>query len=125
MTAGATSALERARAAWGSALPDWVEAMANACDQTSQAKVARAMGYTPAVVSTLIRRTYAADLTNVEKAVRGAFMAATVDCPVLGTISSGQCVREQRASFDSTSHQRVLLFRMCRSGRCPHSRNGE
>ncbi len=120
-----TAAMERARAAWGDAMPDWIEAMATACDETSQAKVAKAMGYTPAVVSTLLRRAYAADTTNVEKAARGAFMAATVDCPVLGTISARQCVQEQRQPFDSSTHQRVLLFRTCRSGKCPHSNHGE
>ncbi|MEP9372592.1 transcriptional regulator [Mesorhizobium sp. KR1-2] len=125
MTAGTTTALERARSGWGDDLPDWIEALAIACDSTSQAKAAKAMGYTPAVVSTLLRRTYAADLSRVEKAARGAFMAATVECPVLGIISAGQCVHEQRAPFDSTSHQRVVLFRMCRSGRCPHSSHGE
>lgn len=125
MSAAAATALERARSAWGDALPDWIEAMAIACDMTSQARVAKAMGYTPAVVSTLLRRAYAADLSNVEKAARGAFMNATVECPVLGTISAGQCVREQRRPFDSTTHQRVVLFRMCRSGRCPHSGRGE
>lgn len=124
MSTGAVTALDRARAAWGNP-PDWIETLARACDETSQAKVAKALEYTPAVVSTVLRGTYAADLSNVEKAVRGAFMDATVDCPVLGTIPSGRCVREQRQPFDGASHQRVLLFRTCRSGRCPHSKKGE
>ena len=39
------SALTRARAAWGGEISPWVEALARACDETSQTAVAKRLGY--------------------------------------------------------------------------------
>lgn len=117
----AVSAIERARAAWGDALPDWVRVLAEQCDASSQAKVAKRVGYSPATVSYVLKARYAGDMRAVEKAVRGAFMAATVDCPVLGALPSNTCLENQRRPFAATNHIRVQLYRACHGG-CPHSK---
>src|SRR5690606_29784986 len=36
---------------WGAAPPDWIAALGRACDEMSQVKAARVIGYSPAVVS--------------------------------------------------------------------------
>lgn len=116
-----TTAADRASAAWGDSLPNWVLALAEACDATSQARAAEALGYSPAVVSTVLKGTYQGDLSRVEAAVRGAFMAERVTCPVLGEIPTQRCLSTQRQPFTPSNHERVRLYRSCRSG-CPHSK---
>ncbi len=117
------TALSRAKVAWGDPPPDWVAALAEACDRESQAKVARRLQYSAAVVSGTINGTYKGDLRAVEGRVRDVLMRATVGCPVLGDIPSTRCVEEQAAPFRATNHQRVQLYHACRGG-CPHSRIG-
>lgn len=121
-----TSATERARAAWGGGLPDWVIALAEACDApgASQAKVAARLGYTPPVVSQLLNARYKGDLTRAERVVRGAYLAETVPCPVLGDLPVNDCLSHQRADFDGANHIRVSLYRACRGG-CPHAQQAE
>jgi hypothetical protein len=104
-------------------MTDWIDILRARCAETSQARVADKIGYSPAVISTVLKGTYAGDLTAVEKAVRGAFMGATVDCPVLGAIASNRCLEEQRKPFAATNPHRVTLYRACRSG-CAHSALG-
>lgn len=119
----ALPAIDRARAAWGEALPDWVLVLAERCDASSQAKVAKEIGYSGAVVSHVLKAAYTGDMAKVEKAVRGAFLAATVDCPVLGDIGGNECLGHQRRKFAMTNHIRVALYRACHGG-CRHSQKG-
>jgi hypothetical protein len=116
-------ARSRAEAAWGADLPDWIGALAGACDATSQARVAATVGYSAAAISTVLRKCYPGDVGKVERAVRGALMNATVDCPVVGTLAHNECLAHQRAPFAATNVQRVALYRACRGG-CPHSSIG-
>jgi len=99
----------------------WRETLALQCGQRSQARVAATIGYSAAVVNQVLAGTYKGDLAAVQKAVEGAFMGATVDCPVLGVIPSNRCLEEQRRPFAATSPNRVRLYRACRAG-CPNSR---
>ncbi len=41
--------------AWGDTLPDWVRALAEACEASSQNKVAQQLGYSGALVSNVLR----------------------------------------------------------------------
>jgi hypothetical protein len=113
------SPLERARAAWGGALPDWVERLALECAQTSQARVAARLNRSASLVSTVLANRYAGSLEAVEEVVRGVLMAQTVSCPALGTIPSSTCQDWRRASHRLAGHnaQRVMMFRAC--NRCP------
>jgi len=117
-----TSAHERARKGWGETLPPWIAALARACDEGTQTDVARRLGYSVAVVNTVLRGTYRGDTKRVETAVRGALMAETVACPVLGEIDKQRCLAEQAKPFAATSSLRVQLYRACRS--CPNNQGG-
>lgn len=114
------SAIDRAHAAWGADLPDWVRVLAERCDQSSQSQVAREVGYSGAAISCVIRGKYAGDVRAVEQAVRGAYLRAVVDCPVLGDLPSHQCLEHQRRPFAATNRLRVDLYRACQT--CPNAR---
>ena len=101
---------------WNGAPPEWVIALAEACQGSTQAAVASRLGYSPAVVSQVIKGSYKGDLTRVEAAVRGAFMSECVMCPVLGEIGRDVCLAHQRRGFDATSAVRARLYRACRGG---------
>ncbi|MEX2480236.1 MAG: transcriptional regulator [Gammaproteobacteria bacterium] len=120
---GTGASLANARAAWGEAIPEWIVRLAEAADQSSQTRIAKRLGYSGSVVSQVIRHSYKGDYGAVEQAVKGAFMAETVDCPVLGELASDTCGRHQRHArhFSAGSSMRVALYRTCR-GDCPHSR---
>ena len=114
-----TIALNRARAAWGDAIPAWVEALAAACDGSSQKVVARRLGYSDAAISNALRNTYKGGLTGIETAVRGAFLSESVPCPVVGDLPRDRCMEYQRRPYANTNQMRVALYRACRS--CPHN----
>lgn len=115
------SALDRARAAFGEALPDWVEVLAREADRTSQNAVAVRIKYSAATVSHVLKAAYKGDITAVEQSVRGALMAVTVHCPVVGDLATDLCLRHQRAPWAPHNPQRIQFYRACRSG-CRHSR---
>lgn len=125
MTARATvaSAITRAEVAWGAEMPEWVRVLAERCDASSQSKAAKELGYSAATVSFVLNAKYPGDMAAVEKAVRGAFMAERIDCPVLGALPGHQCLENQRRPFAATNHIRVQLYRSCHGG-CPHARKG-
>jgi hypothetical protein len=110
---------------WNKALPEWVETLARHADQSSQAAAGRAIGYSDGVVNAVIRNRYNGDLQAVEKAVRGAFMASVVTCPVLGEIGAHICLEHQKraVTFSAGSSLRVAMAKACRGG-CPNSRMG-
>lgn len=116
-----TDFVAKVRAAYGAALPDWVEALAEECTRRSAAAVAETIGYSPAVISHVLGNRYTGDIRRVEEKARGALMGASVTCPVLGELARNRCLDEQRKPFATTSSIRVRLHRACRSG-CPHAR---
>ncbi|MEB3421912.1 hypothetical protein ACFSDD_09060 [Salipiger marinus] len=113
------SALETARAAWGAAIPDWIETLARECDRTSQNQVAQRLGRSASLVSNVLRNKYGAGLEAVEDVVRGALMAETFDCPVLGEIGKQKCRfwRARARTFENVNSQAVTMYRAC--NRCP------
>jgi hypothetical protein len=117
--AAKASCITKARRAWGDVLPDWIETLALACDQSSQAQVANKIGKSKATVSLVIGNQYNAGLNAIEQAVRGVLMEASVECPVVGEIALDQCHRNQR---NTTGHglERKLFEPNCRT--CRHRR---
>ncbi|MBK5957426.1 transcriptional regulator [Rhodoplanes elegans] len=113
---------EKAAEAWGVELPAWVEALAAEATRTSQNAAAVRVGYSAAVVSAVLSRSYKGDYAAVEARVSGALMGAVVDCPVLGEIARDHCLDQQKLGFAATSSVRARVARACRSGACPHSR---
>lgn len=111
--------MANARAGWGEALPDWIVELAAQCDRSTASAVAQRIGYSVAVVSAAIRGTYKGDLGKVEQKVRGAFMGATVLCPVLDEIARDVCIAEQGKKHLGSSSTRAKLFRACKI--CVHA----
>jgi len=107
-------AIEIVREKWGQLLPDWLQALAEACDATSQRKVAKLLGYSATTINQVINNGYGSGLREIEATVRAKLLTQDVECPVLGTISSDRCLDEQRRPFAATSGLRVRLWRTCK-----------
>lgn len=115
-----STAVEKAQECWGKALPDWVAALAQEADATSQNKAAKRIGRTGSLVSQVISNKYEAALDRVEESVRGVLMAAVVDCPGEGEpISTDVCQswRKKARRHAGNNPQRVEMFHACRG--CP------
>lgn len=100
----------------------WLEVLRKACEGGQQKAVGRQIGYSPAVISAVLNGNYKGNASAVQKAVEGALMQATVNCPVIGEIPQQRCVEHQRAPFRATNPTAVQLYRACRGG-CPHALN--
>jgi hypothetical protein len=100
---------------------DWLEALREACEKTTQTQVAKLIGYVPSVISQVLRGSYRGKTTKIEAAVRGALMGETVACPILGENPRSTCIAEQRKPAMASSPIRIRLWRACRAG-CPNSR---
>ncbi len=104
-------------------MSDWIKALQQACQESSQNRVAQRLGVSASMISQALRGRYPGDLRALQQRVEGEFMGAAVQCPVLGEISARQCLDCQAMPFAATNPQRVRLYRACRSG-CPHSQIG-
>ncbi len=114
-----SAALRIVQESWSDAAPNWVLVLAQICDRTSQRKAAEAIRYSAGVVNGVLKNSYAGNLNAVQKAVEGAFMKQTVDCPVLQQLPAHKCIEIQRRKLVATSTQNVRLWRACRGG-CKH-----
>lgn len=113
------TSLEVARAAWGAALPDWVETLALACVKTSQTKVAAQLEYSGGAISQVLNHIYPADTARLEERVRGVFMDGVVACPGQGEIALQKCQdwREKAGKFVIGNPLRQRMHRACNG--CP------
>lgn len=114
------SFVKKAIDAHGAPLPDWLEELAQLADANDLGVAGKRIGYSRSAVSTIISGKYPGDLARVEQMVRGALMALTVECPVLGEIGRDQCLTEQKEPFRATSRHRAQLFHACKT--CPQRR---
>jgi hypothetical protein len=107
--------MTRALQFWGDTPPDWIVALAGACDQSSQAHIGRELDISPARVNQVLGRSYKGRMDRVEQLVRGQYMKATVMCPVLGEISTRDCQENQQRNvkFRATNPLRVALRKNC------------
>lgn len=109
---------DKAAAAYGAALPDWIAALALCADREGLRGAATRIGYSRTAVSTVLSGKYRADMARLEEMVRGALLSATVECPVLGEIGRDRCLSEQKEPFRATSAFRAQLFHACKT--CPN-----
>lgn len=118
------SYVANAKERWDGAPPEWVVALAHQADQDgNQDRTAKRCGFKSAsVVSAVINKRYPGRLDRIETCVRGALMAQTVNCPVLGTIASNDCVEHQGRKFSAASPQRAQLAQACLT--CPNALKG-
>lgn len=114
--------LDTAVEAWGPELPDWVRALAVACGQSTQVRVAEQLGRSGAVVSQILRRKYPADMARIEERVRGVFLDGRVMCPSLGELPVHECQdwRTKARAFVPSNALRARMYRACMG--CPLNR---
>ena len=113
--------VNRVQRAWGANPPDWIMALAERCDKLgSQGEVGRELAVSAAVVNQVLGRSYKGRMARVESLVRGRYMKATVQCPVLDEISTNECLANQAQAkkFKATNPLRVRLYTACRA--CPN-----
>ncbi|WP_041529055.1 hypothetical protein [Pelagibacterium halotolerans] len=110
---------DKAVLAWGDA-PDWIVELAVLVDQVGLKAAGARVGYSAGAISQVINRKYAGDIGAVEREVRAAVLAPTVECPVLDTISREDCLSYQAKPFSSASARSALLHHACKT--CPHAR---
>ena len=117
------SAVLVAQEFWGEDLPDWVLALARACDLpgASQRKVGDRIGYTGSVISQVLRNAYGARLDAIEERVRAVYLGGLLDCPARGEIPSEACLnwRDKSRELRSSSPVVVRMFRACNA--CPRN----
>lgn len=118
---GAPRYAEKVQGLHGEAAPDWLIELAALADREGLAGAEKRIGYSRSAISTIISGKYAGDIGRVEEMVRGALMALSVECPVLGEIGRDRCLQEQKEPFRATSRHRAQIFHACRGG-CPHSK---
>lgn len=113
--------VDKARGAWGTGIPEWVEALAAECAATSQNQVAKRIGRSSSLVSYVLANKYEGDLAAVEELFNGAFRSARVECPALGIIPVNECRqwREKARRFVNVNALRVRMYRACVS--CPRN----
>ena len=95
--------------------PDAMKLLIEKVAETSQAKVAKAIGVSGATISLILSGNYPAAPDEILKRVVEVFGGISVDCPVLGEIPSSQCAEERKKPFAATSHQRVALWKACQA----------
>ena len=86
----------------------------------SQSKVATELGVSNAVVNQLLKDSYTGDVPTMASRIRGQYMAETVACPVMGTLSRRSCL-DYQANPIFTNPMRSALARACKT--CPNRRD--
>ncbi|MCO5082615.1 MAG: transcriptional regulator [Rhizobiaceae bacterium] len=107
--------VEKASAAWGEPLPDWIEELARLADRDGLAGAEQVTNYSRSAISFALNGKYTGDIGRLEEMVRGALMQSNVDCPVLGEIGRDRCLTEQKEPFRATSRHRAQLFHACKT----------
>jgi len=112
--------MNRAMRAWGANAPDWIVALAAECDKKTQSQVGRELDCSGSAVNQVLGNKYEGKLDRFESKVRGRYMKATVECPVLGEIPTNECVANQAQArrFTATNLLRRQLFMACKT--CPN-----
>ena len=99
--------------------PRWIDVLQQQCQQLGRTKVAEQIGYGKTVISQVLNDKYPGNLSEVEKAVRGAFLGDTVMCPVLDEIGVNLCQQYHKNKPSTVNPTRVRLARTCPG--CEHN----
>lgn len=95
----------------------------NKVAESSQAAVARELGYSSPAVSQVLHGKYKAGLDAFLKRVAEVYGDETLTCPLLGEITLGQCAQHRRQARPGGNHLRVKQYRACSA--CPNNpKNG-
>ncbi|WP_413206750.1 hypothetical protein [Rhodospirillum sp. A1_3_36] len=97
--------------------PDWIKALADACEASSQRKVAKVLEVSAGAVNALVNGTYKAkNWSDMENRVRARLMNGTVQCPGQGQeIAMTVCAdwRTKARVVAATSGERVRMRQAC------------
>ncbi len=114
--------ISSAQSAWINP-PDWVLALARACDASTQSAVAKSLNINAAYVSFAINNKSSEYHERVEEAVRAKYMAEVVVCPVLGEVALDICGGHQRNTRRPTGPVQRQLRETCPG--CPFNRTSK
>lgn len=114
---------DKAVLGWGEDMPDWVRALASACDTSGQRIVAGQLDYSKTVVSLVVKGTYTGDLKAVETAVNAKLMNAQIDCPVVGELALAACLKNQVPPARYTNSDQIKFAQRCPE--CPNFNGGK
>lgn len=114
---------EKAHAAWGKALPDWIRALVEACSVNGLRATAARLDLSPAMVS-LALNNKRKNLQYIKARVEAVLMISIVACPVLGVMGMHECLQEQKRGYSAANPLQIQLYRACRDG-CPHYRGAK
>jgi len=93
---------------------DRMQLLKSAVDEHGQANVARMIGYSASTLSQILSGKYLGDPATVLLRVDEVFGSTTVQCPIRGEISMGECADTRRQPFAATNAQRVRQYKACR-----------
>ena len=109
-----TKFMDRATAAYGVNMPDWIRVLAERTDELGPQEAARQCHFSPTAIYNSLRDKYPGSMVIVERKVRGAFMGAEVYCPELEAITATDCLGWQDKKLNSSSPQSVRMNKACR-----------
>lgn len=112
----------------GGTEPDWLARLRQEVRGSTQEQVAMRLGTSPATLSQVLSGSYGAATTRIERRVRGLFMGAECECPVLRDVPTNICQEIQERKQDSFGNYIYMqAWFACRgmgpfsNGRpCPH-----
>ena len=116
-----TANADKAHAAWYGAPPDWVLALAEACDEEGdQRYIAQRLQYSASVVSQVLGNKYRGDMRAVQMRVRGVLLGHMQQCPFFREIRMNFCLEHQRRRRDRIrDNVQRQLYGCC--ARCPNN----
>ncbi|WP_321532300.1 helix-turn-helix transcriptional regulator [uncultured Desulfuromonas sp.] len=98
---------------------DRIQLLRDAVAQSSQGKVAKALGVSTAAVSQILNGKYGADPSAILQRVEEVYGSSRVQCPTMGDIALGKCAETRRRPFAATNPHRVKQYRAC--SKCPNN----
>ena len=98
-----SSNLDKARAAWGHDVPNWVMLLATAADRLGQRAAGKAINRSGGYVSRVLSADYPGNLAEAEQIVTAAFGNAEVNCPEFGPIPHKSCLQNRRRTGTPTT----------------------
>ncbi|WP_299378615.1 hypothetical protein [uncultured Kiloniella sp.] len=120
-------AIDKALAAWGADIPDWVTELAKASDSSSMSAVSRQLGLSTTVISQGVNNKYGLDgkgnINTLKEAVETHLMSAEILCPAFqGSLLRTVCEEWQASAKNAVGSNpaRHMMAQQCR--KCPHSK---
>ena len=95
--------------------PDLMLLLKEKCAASSQAAVAKRLGYSPSAINQALKGSYQGDLTNLLTRVEEVYGSTTVQCPLQGEITLGKCAANRKLPFITVNPARVQLWTACRN----------